>query len=76
MSDRRRDFIDVLERAVKGGVLIETEGGGGAPWETGDASVWLNVTIGGVTVIKVDAGLAWGPLLEDGQIRWSDSRDD
>lgn len=76
MPDRRRDFVDVLERAVKGGVLIETEGGGGAPWETGDASVWLDVTIAGVTVIKVDAGLAWRPLLEDDQIPGGDSRDD
>lgn len=45
--------------------MLEPEGGpAGAPEAEGEAAAWLRVSIGGIEVLKVDAGVSWRSLLE------------
>ena len=64
MLARHRDFSDVLERTIKGGVRIDTDAD--APSKTSeDSAVWLRIGIAGINVLKVEAGMSRHPLIED-----------
>lgn len=66
MLARHRDFSDVLERTIKGGVLIDTDEDTDGPSKTSeDSVVWLRIGIAGINVLKVEAGVSRHPLIED-----------
>ena len=60
-ADRHGDLIDIFERVLReDGVFKIAE----ALEADGGDSVWLRVTIAGVDVLKVRAGISWRRLLE------------
>lgn len=61
------DVIDVLERVLTKGVVCEIEGGVESPAADRDAldsSTWFRISIAGVDVFKIGAGMSWRYLLE------------
>ena len=55
----RRDLIDVFERVLTRGIILEVQE---RVAEVKDV-VWVHVTIAGVDVFKVEAGLSWKYLV-------------
>jgi len=56
--------VDVLERVVAKGIVIEVKEKSGASATPGDASM-LHVSAVGVQVLKVESGFSWRCLVED-----------
>jgi hypothetical protein len=62
----RFDFIDVLERALTKGVVFEIEDdveATAADRDALDSSTWFRISIAGVDVFKIGAGLSLRYLL-------------
>jgi hypothetical protein len=60
MVPTRSHGIDVFERVLTKGVVLESdEGAAEASKEAGGAAAWLRVSLAGVDVVKVETGLAW-----------------
>jgi hypothetical protein len=65
---RQAEFVDILERILAKGIVIETEVSAGEGSEKrGDAPAWHRVSIGGVDVLRVEATSAWRYLFETDQ---------
>lgn len=59
----RHDLIDVLERVLTGGLRVETSED---TVTDQNALGWIRISIAGVDIVKVGAGVAWHYLLEGG----------
>jgi hypothetical protein len=64
VSARRGDVTDALERVLTKGVVFEIEEGAVAGSEAGGAGAWFRVSIAGVDVFKIEAGVSWRSWLE------------
>lgn len=60
----RYDFIDVLERVLAKGVMFEIEDDVEASATDRETSAWFRISIAGVNVFKVGAGVSWRCFLE------------
>lgn len=59
------DFIDVLERVLTKGVVFEVEEDTDASAADRDASEWFHISIAGVKVFRIVAGVLWRILVDD-----------
>ena len=63
---RGADFIEILERILSKGIVVETEKGTlGTPEAAEGRSAWIEISIAGVEVFKLEAGLSVRSLMEN-----------
>lgn len=55
----RGDFTDALERVLTKGVVFDIDEGTITGSQAGGAGVWFRVSIAGVDVFKIEAGVSW-----------------
>lgn len=55
----REKMSDVLERVLTRGVLFDVDKSPATAEEARDAVVWFRVSIAGVDVFRIEAGLSW-----------------
>jgi hypothetical protein len=53
------DFIDVLERVLTRGIVFEAEEAFDASAKNRSASGWFQISIVGIEVFKMEAGVLW-----------------
>lgn len=64
---QRPQLVEVLERTLTKGLVLETEKPGEACETTGKATVWLNVSVADVDILTVEGGFSCHPLIEWGE---------
>jgi hypothetical protein len=65
VSVRGSDFIDVLERVLTRGIVFEIEEDPDASAKNRSASGSFQISIVGINVFKMEAGVLWRYLLDD-----------
>lgn len=61
----KASIVDVFERVVTKGIVIEIKERSGGSETPGDASMRLHVSNGGVDVLKVESCVSWRYVVED-----------
>lgn len=61
---RERSVTDILERVLFGGVVVVAEGAHLAR-NSASGEAWLEISLSGIQVVRVNAGSSTHPLISD-----------
>ncbi|MBI4408654.1 MAG: hypothetical protein HY561_03025 [Gemmatimonadetes bacterium] len=65
LSAGRGDFAEVLERVLTKGLVFDIDESAVGPSKAGESfASWFRLSVAGVDVFKIEAGVRWRQLLE------------